>query len=432
MKKEIIITLLSIALAIHVSMPAVVHAQLPITMPIKETGKPKLPDYELVTKLIPGENYIYKGKYGCNHLAVVGVERSYGRKYGFVDRNGKEMVPLMYDSLFCGNEFNFLLSECPWVGSMRLLSVCQKGNWGYINKNGELVIPMIYDEVKGFIEIGENTILVKKNGRWGFINDQNHIMVPLKYSTANLFDETGLACVSINGHYGFVNQNGQEVIPLQYEKYTSHFFNNRAAAVKNGKLGFLNPKGEVVIPFQYELKDKAVLHFRGSVIPVKKDGKYGVIDTLGKVVLPFIYSDYRYYTRGQLDMIKDDDHTVYLDKAGNIYQTFEGRIDSSTVMLANKGFAEEQYRMGEDCYFVKEDYETAKFWFQKAANQNHDGGCYMLAEMYEQGRGGLPRDCNAALIYYQKIKSGEFLGSALCHIGKIYYHNKKYKWNLIE
>ena len=55
--------------------------------------------------------------------------------YGFIDKNGKEIVPAIYSKI---EKFNYNESEYALVKSVA-------GTYGFIDRNGKEVIPVIYN-----------------------------------------------------------------------------------------------------------------------------------------------------------------------------------------------------------------------------------------------------------------------------------------------
>ncbi|MBK8831381.1 MAG: WG repeat-containing protein [Saprospiraceae bacterium] len=60
-----------------------------------------------------------------------------GDKYGFIDKTGKEFIPLKYD--FANN----------FTEGLALVGLA--GKYGYIDKTGREVIPLIYSNANDFI-----------------------------------------------------------------------------------------------------------------------------------------------------------------------------------------------------------------------------------------------------------------------------------------
>jgi hypothetical protein len=118
-------------------------------------------------KVVP---LIYTNKYDsiwfCNNLFLV----KSGRKFGFVDKKGKEVMPFIYDDAF---HLNY-----------NLASVKQNGKYGFIDETGNAVIPFKYDEATYFCY---DLARVKLNGKYGFINRENEVIIPFMYENAKDF-----------------------------------------------------------------------------------------------------------------------------------------------------------------------------------------------------------------------------------------------------
>ena len=94
------------------------------------------------------KKYDWKGTY-YEGLAVV----EYRRKYGFIDKTGKEVTPIKYDYAYSFSE--------------GLASVKLNNKYGFIDKTGKEVIPIKYDDAWGF---SEGLAFVELNGKLFYIN----------------------------------------------------------------------------------------------------------------------------------------------------------------------------------------------------------------------------------------------------------------------
>lgn len=97
-------------------------------------------------------------------------------KWGFIDKDGREVIAPQYD----GVDGNF---AGPYGFSEGLAGVKKGENWGFITKTGVVAIPFIYDEIRPF---SEGLAGVLKGGRWGFINGANKTIIPFKYADSNV------------------------------------------------------------------------------------------------------------------------------------------------------------------------------------------------------------------------------------------------------
>ena len=217
-------------------------------------------------------------------------------KYGHIDKNGKEVIPLIYDYVSTFSE--------------GLARVGKDGKYGCIDKTGKEVIPFIYDDIEYFND--EGLARVKKNGKYGFVDKTGKEIVPLISDFAISFNE-GLVCVKKDGRYGFMDKTGKEVVPLIYD-YCYDFNEGLARVKKDGKYGFVDKNGKEVVPLIYD-GDYYVYGFKEGLACVIKDNKWGFVDKTGKVIVQLIYDDVDSFHEGLARVGKDDKYG-YIDKTG--------------------------------------------------------------------------------------------------------------------
>jgi curved DNA-binding protein CbpA len=138
-------------------------------------------------------NYCFVGNINTNGYArVCGVDY----KYGIVDFNEKEIIPIENDD--CSGFFEnlvfikkggkaslingdlkyvtgFIFDDFGYDGFKNSYASVKKGNkWGFIDKKGNVVIPFMYDFTYGpIIDNGEFKFNVSYNGKWRWVNIQN-------------------------------------------------------------------------------------------------------------------------------------------------------------------------------------------------------------------------------------------------------------------
>ena len=97
-------------------------------------------------------------------------------KWGFIDKEGKEIIAPQYDGTngHFGGVYGF---------SEGLAGMAKGGKWGYITKTGKVAIPFVYDEIRPF---KEGVAGVLKGNKWGFINGANKTIIPFKYADSNV------------------------------------------------------------------------------------------------------------------------------------------------------------------------------------------------------------------------------------------------------
>ena len=135
--------------------------------------------------------------------------------------------------------------------SQGLVRVKHNGKWGFINKEGKEIIPCIFDDT-GFLS-EEGLVTVELNGKSGFYNKDGLEVVPCKYDCVHDFCE-GLAVVMTNGLFGYIDTTGRKVIPCKYQS-ADDFFHGYAKVWSDDKWGIIDKEGNEVIPCIYEDSD---------------------------------------------------------------------------------------------------------------------------------------------------------------------------------
>ena len=154
-------------------------------------------------------------------LLVLGICGCVGQN---VDSGGKEVK--------CNTNTEDVLSNCDFFYSFREgLAMVRKDDgenckYGFIDKSGNVVVPIVYDDAVFF---SEGLARVEKNGKWWFIDKDGKIVIPIGYYYAWSFSE-GLAEVRKDGKYGFIDKRGKVVVPIDYDLVMS--FNEGLAMVK--------------------------------------------------------------------------------------------------------------------------------------------------------------------------------------------------------
>jgi hypothetical protein len=233
-----------------------------------------------------------------------------GLKWGFIDKTGKEVIPLKYDS---AKWFSEGLAKVELGGKRGFIDKTGKeviplkyyvamwfseglakaelgGKVGFIDKTGKEVIPLKYDYDTG--DFSEGLAKVELGGKYGFIDKTGKEVIPLKYDYVTWFSE-GLATVKLGGKWGFIDKTGKEVIPLKYD-YADNFSEGLACVRLVDKVGFIDKTGKEVIPSKYD----SVGNFSEGLADVKLGGKYGFIDKTGKEVIPLKYDHAEIFSEG--------------------------------------------------------------------------------------------------------------------------------------
>ena len=217
-------------------------------------------------------------------------------KYGFVDENGKEIIPPKYE----------------WVGEFKegVARVFTNKKAGYIEKEGKMVIPEKYDDAWEFSEGLAKVMLAKTIedrlvARFGFVNKKGEEVVTARYEDAQSF-HGGLAAVRKGGKWGYINQTGKTVIPFKYKKANSFVDGFAMVREKGGEPYFISRRGDQYDNFKV---------YEEGMAPVMKNGKWGFINEQGKLTIPCRYSQVKPFKKGWAQ-VSIGNTKYYINKEG--------------------------------------------------------------------------------------------------------------------
>ncbi len=124
-------------------------------------------------------------------------------KWGVLDREKKQIIPLVYERL-----------QYDYPGRFK----AKKGDkWGIIDTKGEVLCPFVYDGFCGLHDFvfGGRGKEVVQNGRHGYLDSAFKEVVPCKYDQVEVM-ENGKVKVRQGEHWGVADNT--LLVPCQYEK----------------------------------------------------------------------------------------------------------------------------------------------------------------------------------------------------------------------
>ena len=254
--------------------------------------------------------------------------------WGMMDRQGKEMIPCVYDSVYDvkqnriavkfhgeygvidGHE-NWILLPQPdpvqiidedyfllrrgMLTQLRsfdstlvyftenpvlvkpgyLLEKLSNGRFWKIDLQGR--IQDLNDPLNGgFEEIrepSEGFYGIKKDGMFGFIDANNKLRIANRYQDVGRFRD-GFAAIKIRDRWGFIDKYERIVIQPYYDQ-VGEFQNGLAVVKRNGKTGLINQKGETVLKPQYS----AITFLANGRIMLEQEDKHGMADRNGTILI---------------------------------------------------------------------------------------------------------------------------------------------------
>lgn len=204
----------------------------------------------------------------------------YEGKYGIVDKNFNEVIPIRYDFV---QNFDSYGRAAVREG---------KNGWKILDQDSLLTGKKRTDEFGRMIEL----LKIFENGKWGFLNEKAKPVTPLKYEAALTF-QGGYAAGSFDNGTGYpqwaiLNYEGKELTPFKYDEIVQHYTWKYTLAKINGLYGFIDQNGKEVTPFKYtNISDDYFYHpgLANYFLVQAKGGKYGVVDQYGKELVPMLY-----------------------------------------------------------------------------------------------------------------------------------------------
>lgn len=140
-------------------------------------------------------------KYDAAEPFSGGIAHVTNKKFHFIDKKGNTIFSLP-DSL-TGGIFN-----------EELVMVSNGYKYGYMDKTGKIIIPLVYDFT---IRFSEGLAAVKKNKKWGFIDKNGHTVISFLYDDDpfgryELFDfKDGYAQVMKGDSITLIDKKGTEI-----------------------------------------------------------------------------------------------------------------------------------------------------------------------------------------------------------------------------
>lgn len=215
-------------------------------------------------------------------------------KWGIMDSHIKEIVPCYLDI-----EGYDLEADDKFIAITKVIESWDDAEdeiikYGYIDYQGNQVIPCIYD--RAFISGEHDSFILEKDGKCGVVNNKGLTIVPFKWDNIAYFSQ-GLAAVQMGGKCGYININGDVVIPIEYDETRNFIGAGFASVKKEGKWGIIDMKNNVIVPFEYDVALTSSNEEECDNVPskqfflVSRDSVWSIIDVNGNSVC-FIEGEY--------------------------------------------------------------------------------------------------------------------------------------------
>lgn len=246
-----------------------------------------------------------------------------GGKYGFMNTQGKLMIPAMY------NEVG------PFQEGLAVVSKDDK--FGIIDKKNQMIVDFQYDEILEFVQ---NRAIVRKGEKYGVIDRLGKLVFPLIYEDISIREDSLYEAIEEGrSHYFDLNYSKQlsltGIVVIDFSKYTSarhpefefvgdlDLTSNRAVVKVAGQLNYIDSTGKLMLTNSLEWFPDAlsVAKYNNGFAVYRKKDKYGLIDINGKVVQKNVYESSGPFTG--FWPVKDKGNWALLDVKGKVILPFE-------------------------------------------------------------------------------------------------------------
>lgn len=250
-----------------------------------------------------------------------------GDKWGFVDRDGRPMVPFQFERISSledtwAENFSSQYQESDFfVGA--LLAVRYRGKWGFIDQDGAWVVPPRFEAVGDCLVAGDpgkvdcfsyGPAPVKQNGRWGYVDRSGGFIIPPQFDEALGFADRGIATVKLGAQYGVIDAGGRYVLEPRFSGINVFEAGVIDAQDESGHFALFDQTGK-------RIADQPGWRIGG--VPSEglrsltlHDGRVGVIElTSGRTVVPFRFQEVGRFGEG-LAYAVSDTQRGYIDRLG--------------------------------------------------------------------------------------------------------------------
>ena len=223
-----------------------------------------------------------------------------------------------------------------------ILKVSKNGKYGLIDLNGKELLPIEYAEIT-VLDGMENSIIIKKDGKVGLVNDNGSILIEVNYKDIRALGETykdGYITIDDAGKYGVVSATKKQILENKYDEimpvYLKDYYlikegekkevidsngnvildsgfddiksatTNGVIFIKNNLYGEISTSAEITLDAKYQdLKE-----VKDGIYIAKQNDKYGIIDNVGNEQLAFEYAGITYNEKADLFFAEDSEYNT--------------------------------------------------------------------------------------------------------------------------
>lgn len=214
-------------------------------------------------------------------------------KWGIIDNQGKEIVPVEYDSISA------------LKGIKNALLVQKDGKYGIIDDEGKIIIDTKYEEISNLGKDNKEGYIVKdETGLYGIIDYSKNSVLENKYQEIEKVYGNDLYVVSQDGKQKLIRKSGEEILTKGFEQITAILKEKDKGVIyiSNGKYGIMSLDGTNILKAQYD----NLIEAKENIFIATKNGKQGIIDINGEEKVPFNYTSIIYDEKGDIYIAENE------------------------------------------------------------------------------------------------------------------------------
>jgi hypothetical protein len=233
------------------------------------------------------------------------------RKDGIVDAGGR------FTELPAVNDYEFIFHD----GLARFQTPTgEERKYGYMDKTGRVVIPPQFDDSGHFSEgLAWVSVFNERKRLYGFINKTGKIVIKPQfvYQPGDFVD--GLAKVVGQTSSGFIDHTGSFRIKVESERSDDFFSEGLAPVLSFNKLGFIDRTGKVVVEPMFR-ETSGFSEGLAAVKIIGSDGQYvwGYIDHAGRFAIAPRFREAHPFAGGLAQVATAEGKEQLIDGTGKV------------------------------------------------------------------------------------------------------------------
>lgn len=286
---------------------------------------------------IKGDGYVKNGSYKDSGY-IIGNKSNQGMRYGYIDKNEKEIIKLEQESIYRVTEIDsddtyviasqngryalyknkenmtdYRYINMHYNNGTNLFTVQKNKSFGLINLSGEIIISEEYEELqvvgiyvkahKNGVDytfdfngkLVENSkfaslqptitekyyISIDDNYRYGIVDKEKNIVVENIYDYIEEIEETGLLIATIGTDITIYSANATEIVSV--ERAELKMIGKYIEVNNADESYFLTDKGKKV--------DNKTVYLENAIYAGKSGDKWGFVDLKDNVIVPYEYDE---------------------------------------------------------------------------------------------------------------------------------------------